>query len=303
MPSPLLIAGIAAGGQVLGGAVNAYAQGKMNKKTIRYNERMYLAQRRDALADWNMQNEYNSPSAQMQRFKDAKLNPNLVYGQMTEASPIRSVNADGWRPEAPDYSFIGNAVGTGIGAYMDFQIKQQQLENMQAQESVLAQENALKAAQVQNVLTGTERAKFDLGLVGELRQNSVDMALTALQKQQADLQYTLDENDRRASQNAATLAQAAESILTSRLLRAKTNDEREMIRAQIQNLKKDATLKQLDIELKRLGIQPSDALWQRALGRIIGDPGTIVPRIKEGVKALGEGHERHMRRKFGFPKK
>lgn len=299
---PLALAGIAAGAQIVGGGINAYAQGRMNKKTIRYNERMYLAQRRDALADWNMQNEYNSPSAQMARYKAAGLNPNLIYGQMNEVSPVRSVNADGWRPEAPRYDFVGDAVQTGIGAYLDMQLKGQQLENMKAQESVLAQENALKAAQVQSVLTGTERQRFDLGLVGELRQNSIDMANLALQKTQADLQYTLDENDRRASQNAATLAQAAESILTSRLLRAKTEDERNHIRQQIENLKKDATIKQLDIDLKRLGLQPSDALWQRALGRIIGDPATLPARIKQGVKALGEGHERFMRRKFGIKK-
>lgn len=32
---------------------------------------------------WNMQNEYNSPSEQMRRYKDAGLNPMLIYGQGT----------------------------------------------------------------------------------------------------------------------------------------------------------------------------------------------------------------------------
>lgn len=32
---------------------------------------------------WKMQNEYNSPKAQMQRFKEAGLNPNLIYGKGT----------------------------------------------------------------------------------------------------------------------------------------------------------------------------------------------------------------------------
>ena len=30
---------------------------------------------------WNMQNAYNTPKAQMQRLKDAGLNPALMYGQ------------------------------------------------------------------------------------------------------------------------------------------------------------------------------------------------------------------------------
>lgn len=33
------------------------------------------------LAMWNMNNEYNSPAAQMARFKEAGLNPNLIYSQ------------------------------------------------------------------------------------------------------------------------------------------------------------------------------------------------------------------------------
>jgi hypothetical protein len=39
---------------------------------------------------WNMQNKYNTPLAQMQRFKDAGLNPNLIYGKGTpgQASPV-----------------------------------------------------------------------------------------------------------------------------------------------------------------------------------------------------------------------
>lgn len=45
------------------------------------------------IESWNMQNEYNSPSAQMQRLRDAGLNPNLMYsgnGSVAEASPISS---------------------------------------------------------------------------------------------------------------------------------------------------------------------------------------------------------------------
>lgn len=39
------------------------------------------------LKAWNLENEYNSPSAQMQRYKEAGLNPLLVYGnQQTGAS-------------------------------------------------------------------------------------------------------------------------------------------------------------------------------------------------------------------------
>lgn len=39
------------------------------------------AQNAQQLAFWNMQNAYNTPKAQMQRFAEAGLNPNLIYSQ------------------------------------------------------------------------------------------------------------------------------------------------------------------------------------------------------------------------------
>ena len=85
LPAAAIPAAVTAAGQVLGTGINAIAQGKMNKKTRQWNEKMYAQQRTDALADWNMQNAYNSPEQQMQRLRDAGLNPNLVYGNGAEA--------------------------------------------------------------------------------------------------------------------------------------------------------------------------------------------------------------------------
>lgn len=48
--------------------------------------------RKNALADWERQNAYNSPAQQMQRFKEAGLNPNLIYKQTNEAAPVRSTD-------------------------------------------------------------------------------------------------------------------------------------------------------------------------------------------------------------------
>jgi hypothetical protein len=47
-------------------------------------------------------------------------------------------------------------------------------------------------------------------------------------------------------------------------------------------LVKDGTLKQLDIELKRTGVQPTDELWQRAVGRILSD---LIP--SGGLPSIG----------------
>ena len=79
-------------------AANAGAQLLTNRAQKRSNLEMYNTQRQDALADWNRQNQYNSPQAQMARFKEAGLNPHLIYGQMTTAQPIKTPEA-----KAPNY--------------------------------------------------------------------------------------------------------------------------------------------------------------------------------------------------------
>lgn len=48
--------------------------------------------RKNALADWNRLNTYNTPAEQMKRFQAAGLNPNLIYKQTNEAAPVRSTD-------------------------------------------------------------------------------------------------------------------------------------------------------------------------------------------------------------------
>lgn len=49
--------------------------------------------RQNALADQQALNAYNTPLQQMQRFKEAGLNPNLIYKQTNEGAPVRSTDA------------------------------------------------------------------------------------------------------------------------------------------------------------------------------------------------------------------
>lgn len=91
---------IAAGASLAGTGINAMSQGSINRKTRNWNERMYALQRGDALADWQMMNEYNSPEAQMARFQEAGLNPNLIYGSSNEGATVRSANMGSWSPQA-----------------------------------------------------------------------------------------------------------------------------------------------------------------------------------------------------------
>lgn len=61
-----------------------------------YNYLMQQQQNAYELEMWNLKNQYDSPAAQMQRYQDAGLNPNLIYGQQ---------NVSGNTPQASPATF------------------------------------------------------------------------------------------------------------------------------------------------------------------------------------------------------
>ena len=270
MPDPITVAAIAGGAQLAGQGINALTQGNLNKKTRQYNQQMYNLQRQHSLQDWTMQNEYNSPQAQMQRLKMAGLNPNLVYGKGADniSGTVRSADSGSWNPQAPKFE-LGAAAQSGLSAYYDAQIKDQTLDNLKQQNTVLVNDAALKAAQTSHYLQGVEGSKFDLGLKSELRSISLQAAAENLRKTQTDIDISLRADERAAAQSAMSLTTAVENILSVREQRAKTVVEKEQIRRQIDNLKSDNQLKQLDLNLKRIGVQPGDNIIIRAAGQFL----------------------------------
>lgn len=84
------------GGMALAAQANKHQQ----KRAIEYNWEMAKWQNATNIENWKMQNEYNSPSAQMQRLKEAGLNPNLVYdkGATTTASSLPAAPSVGQYP-------------------------------------------------------------------------------------------------------------------------------------------------------------------------------------------------------------
>lgn len=77
-----------------------------------------------------------------------------------------------------------------------------------------------------------------------------------------------------------------EKILTMRKDRAKTDSEIRYVEQQIKNLKKDGTLKDLEIKMRQNGIMPGDPLWMRILAQKLEsiEKSKPVAIVKEAVK-------------------
>lgn len=286
----------AAGLNVLDTGANIAAAASANKATRKWNEKIYHWQRQDALADWTMQNEYNSPQSQMQRLREGGLNPNLVYGNgatATSSSQPRSSSPGSYNPKVPQI-----ATSQGLTAVMQTKMQQAQIDNLKAQNTVIEQDRLnrmadtlLKYSQVDKTNLDSDMQRFDLNLKGQLMPTTLEAAKLGVDKQRADITYTLDQNDRAAMQNAVSVRQAVESILTSRLQRAKTSQEIEEIKARIKNLGQDSELKQFDIELEKKGIRPHDNIIPRMAAEYLsGLPGSL----KSGMKSLSSQIDSNM---------
>lgn len=291
----LLVAGIHAAGQ----GINVAAQGRMNKKTRKWSEKMYAQQRADALSDWNMQNIYNSPEAQMQRIKAAGLNPHLIYGQGTvgNAGNVRSADAPSWHPEAPQVD-LGSAAQGAVGTYFDIQLRGQNLENMKTQNELMQREKTLKELEgltkMLNLDLGKvnlDRTKLKYSIESKLQELDIPVATAQenLNRLRNENRIATNRDEREAAQNASNLREAAERILTMRLGRVKTAAEIKNIEQQLKLLNQEEIIKQFDVNLVRgdynKGQRPGDNMLFRKLGQLLD---FLEQKVGGAMKALSE---------------
>ncbi|AXL15369.1 DNA pilot protein [Microviridae sp.] len=141
-------AAIGAGGSLLGGLFNIFGNKSANKNSQQYANEVYAKQRRDYLTDWQRQNEYNSPQAQMQRFQEAGLNKNLIYGQGSagNAQPIGKAQQHNAQFQPNNYEGIASSPLQFLNSIYDLQQKKAAVDNMKADNMLKLQQSFLAIA-------------------------------------------------------------------------------------------------------------------------------------------------------------
>lgn len=270
MPVPAIAAAALIGAG--SGALNSVSQMHQNKKNRQFTREMYDRQKADALEFWNLQNEYNSPQAQMGRFQEAGLNPHLIYGQGNSGNSGAISTPDVQTPQSRSPEW-GNAIsGAGLPlllAQADLRIKQAQANNLTAQQSVILEDAMLRRAQTRATEIGADRGRFNLDFETEFRDVSGDARREQLRQLRTATDLAVNKDIREALMNTSNLNEAIERIQTARLQRAKTREEMIHIRSTVQSIRADTSLKQLEIDLRKEGINPQDPMWARVLGRAL----------------------------------
>ena len=196
-----IVGGIISGvGSLLGGlgssAMNNKAvqdTNKANMEIAKYqaqwqqqeNEKAYQR----SLNMWNLQNEYNSPTQQMARIRSAGLNPNLVYGNGVTGNSAGSTPqyepAKFNAPTMQAYRGWNLGISDAISQFLAYRTAKAQVDNMEAQNSLIRQQTATEATKQANIAASTSRSEFDLNMAKELKDVSVSSAIADMNQKQA----------------------------------------------------------------------------------------------------------------------
>lgn len=253
-------------GNIAGQFISNAGSARQNRKNREWQEEM-----------WNKNNEYNKPIMQMARFKEAGLNPHLIYGQGNSGNSGGPPSLPPQRPEG-QLNF-----GDAIASYVANRKQQTEIDNMKKAQEVMEADKTLKDAQTVNTLSGSAKTQQETAQASELfdtvySQAQANLRNTTLQtsKIQADIDSTLQST--RLSQ--AQQAQVKQSIEESR--------------SRIQSMKVDNNMKGVETEIKKVelglrkaGINPNDPAWMRILGRVMDESGLSDSLIK-GAKSVKE---------------
>lgn len=146
----------------------AYAQ-NTNREDRNFTREMYQRSLEDERANWEMVNEYNLPSAQMQRLRDAGLNPYLMYGNgasgLVAQGEVGSPQISQRHGHAPK-----------IDPYVGMQLEQVQIARDVANSQIALNDAqaANQLASAKNLDTSSARAQLDLDWSKDTYQLRID---------------------------------------------------------------------------------------------------------------------------------
>lgn len=145
-------------GSLLGGIFGSSSQNSANRTNLKiaqmnneFNERMMQKQMDYNTDMWNKQNAYNTASAQVQRLRDAGLNPYLMMSNGNQIGTASSVNSpslasasgnpniQGYDPSSGIASGV-NALGGAIANYISMKKAESEISKMNFENKLLEQQ-------------------------------------------------------------------------------------------------------------------------------------------------------------------
>lgn len=153
---------------IVGQAVSSIGERAQERRniqdTFRHQKQMAEYQYSKDLEMWERANRYNEPTQQMQRLRDAGLNPAMIYGsggaKTTAASQLPKYQAP-----RPDYSARQSPLEfmSALSIYQDVQMKNEQIDILKEQKKIKAAEANIKMFDTDRWLSRMSETKWENG--------------------------------------------------------------------------------------------------------------------------------------------
>lgn len=256
--------------QLIGNLLTNASVAKQNRKSRRFAEGMYERQKQDNIDFWRMQNSYNDPSAQMQRLRDAGLNPALIYGSNASGASGAAGSIDAPKVVDPDFnpadfSGAGAAAATTINSIYDLRIKKNQSNNLAAQNDLIAEQAKLAAAQRFKTLTEDARGRLGYKLDKELYEVNVEAAREALRQTTTATDVMESQNQRDLQMHGVRYRRELEQLAIDKVRRSIAPYQLDEARERVRSLIRDNKIKDFEIMLNDLGLTKGSGVYFRLL--------------------------------------
>lgn len=277
MPLPLI--------PIIAGAASVAGNVISNIGEKQYGKKMYERQRADSLADWHMQNEYNSPAAQMKRLKEGGLNPNLVYGNgvTTQAGPVRSAQQSGYSAKN-----VAEGVPNAMMMYYDTQLKEAQADKLKIAVDLAKQEILNSILRGEGMGIDNRMKSFTLSQAEKMAPLSLEGKQVEIDRGRANIKFTLSANERAELMTDKNLQMITENILNARAQRGLTEQQHRNLIQVLDNLRRDGTLKDFEIKLNQKGITKGDPMYSRILSGVLDRIENEAKKLKPDPNAGGK---------------
>lgn len=175
--APIIGAGIAAVGGLLGGLLGKNAQKGANSTNLQIareaninNKALLDKQNAFNLEMWNKYNEYNTPLAQRQRYEQAGINPYFAMSNIGNGNPSSALTSAPSQPtvtaqvQPVDYGFVGQSFANAANAFSEVSSAQKAAADADAVHIENAYRPALMVANLRKTIAETEKTFGDTSL-------------------------------------------------------------------------------------------------------------------------------------------
>ena len=299
-----LAAGITAATGLAQTGLNLSMSGSMNRKTRQFAKEQSNLQYYRSLNMMQMQNEYNSPAAQVERLKQAGLNVGLMYQNGagaggTSAQPAAPEQAQ-WSPTMPDTS--------GLNLIAQAALQKAQIENIEADtkkkneeagnisQDTKLKESMTRATDLQNTIQEATSEAQIIAAYQNIEKNTAEIKVL-----KADELLKSKEQMRIAQdmqwQNTLNAIEVVKRRMDIAYAAAKTDEARQnisLMRKQVEKLENDMEISQMNMvnEIKKTWIEEEKMFNQKEANDIMQRQLELDTKKLEEVKRHNEKTEK-----------